>query len=126
MRYRTCEFEHDETKRAELAMHTENLERSSLSPAEEAYAVRRAKALYEEIHPETKVGATGGRGSKTKNDFASLAKSNDAPPPRFTAAMSAATGKSEPTRQLLRGLPLNVSVGGCSLLPKALSKSGGS
>ncbi|MFG1396132.1 hypothetical protein [Roseixanthobacter pseudopolyaromaticivorans] len=82
-------------------MHTENLERASLSPAEEAYALMRAKELYEDLHPETKRGAAQaaamnralGRGDVS----AKLA-------PTFTAAMSAATGKSERTLQREAGI----------------------
>ena len=42
---------------AELAEVGENLFRSQLTPAQEASAIFRRKAIYEEFHPETKAGA---------------------------------------------------------------------
>ena len=71
---------------AELAEIDENLIRSNLSPAEEASAISRRKAIYEELHPETKHG-----GDRKSDQFANLAKRND----RFTEATAAATGKAE-------------------------------
>jgi ParB family chromosome partitioning protein len=45
---------------AELAEVDENLIRSPLTPAQEASAIFRRKAIYEELHPETKAGAFKG------------------------------------------------------------------
>jgi len=41
---------------AELAEVDENLIRSPLTPAQEASAIFRRKAIYEELHPETEAG----------------------------------------------------------------------
>ena len=71
---------------AELAEIDENLCRSNLSPAQEAQAIARRKAIYEELHPETKHG-----GDRKSDQVDNLATRSD----RFTAATSDATGKSE-------------------------------
>jgi hypothetical protein len=41
---------------AELAEIDEKLARANLTPAQEASAIFRRKAIYEELHPETKHG----------------------------------------------------------------------
>lgn len=46
---------------AELAEIDENLVRSPLSALEESQAIARRKEIYEQLHPETKRGAKGGR-----------------------------------------------------------------
>lgn len=46
--------------RAELAEIDEKLIRAPLSPSQEAEAIFRRKAIYEELHPETKAGANIG------------------------------------------------------------------
>lgn len=85
---------------AELAMIDENLKRSDLKPPYLAYATDRRKFIYEILHPETKNGANGGRGSKTKFEFAKTANSNgDTGAPRYTEAVSKLTGKGERTIQ---------------------------
>ena len=48
-------------RRAEMVEIDENLQRSSLTALEEAQAIARRKELWEEIYPETKRGAKGGR-----------------------------------------------------------------
>jgi hypothetical protein len=63
----------------------ENLCRSNLTPAHEAAAVARRKAIYEALHPETKAGG----------DHKSNRKIGDLKEDRFSSATSKATGKSE-------------------------------
>lgn len=61
-------------------------------------AIARRKVIYEDLFPETKVGATGGWGAKAKVDFAKLAKStadDAAVPDRFTLSTAKLTGRSE-------------------------------
>ena len=48
--------------RLELTTIDENLMRSGLSPAEEAWQVARRKVIYEELHPETRSTSDGGPG----------------------------------------------------------------
>lgn len=78
----------DDDLHAELAEIDENLIRNELSPAERAISIARRKAIYEELHPETKhgtpgvsrqVGDTRERGDKT----------------RFTKQTADTTGESE-------------------------------
>jgi ParB family transcriptional regulator, chromosome partitioning protein len=62
-------------------------------PAEIASSLRRRKAIYERMHPETKNGAIGnGREKSPQNEDSS-------PPERFTAATAKAVGKSEQSIQ---------------------------
>jgi len=67
---------------AELAEIHENLMRSELTPAQESAAIHRCKAIYEELHPETK------HGDRKSDQVAESAT-------RFTKATAEATGKSE-------------------------------
>jgi ParB family chromosome partitioning protein len=71
---------------AELAEVDENLIRSPLTPAQEASATFRRKAIYEELHPETKAGAAGANARWNGKD----ANENSA----FASATSDAIGKS--------------------------------
>ena len=59
-----------------------------VSPAQEASAIARRKAIYEELHPETKHG-----GDRKSDQVDNLATRSE----RFTAATSQATGKDERT-----------------------------
>jgi hypothetical protein len=63
--------------------------RSPLTPAQEAAAISRRKAIYETIYPETKHGAIGG-GHDQSRQFGDSEKAD-----RFTAATASATGKPE-------------------------------
>jgi ParB family chromosome partitioning protein len=73
---------------AELAEVDENLARSPLTPSQEASAIFRRKAIYEELHAETRHG-----GDRKSDQVANSAI-------RFTASTSEATGKSVRTVQI--------------------------
>jgi DNA modification methylase len=74
---------------------TENVQRSDFTKLELGEGLRKHKAVFEKLHPETKLGATGGgkagKGTKSKTDFASEAK----PVERFTKQASGDLGISE-------------------------------
>ena len=72
---------------AELAMIDENLCRAELGPADRARQTARRKQIYEELHPETRHGATGGGHGQSRQVGDSA--------PRFTTDTAAATGASE-------------------------------
>ena len=73
--------------RAELMLIDENLCRNDLTPAERASAQARRKAIYQQIHPETKNGGD-------RRSVGQLVQLKDAPP-RFDEAAAEATGQSE-------------------------------
>ena len=52
-----------------------------------AAAIARRKAIYEELHPETKAGLAGGRPRKTSENFSEV-------PDGFAEATAKATGKT--------------------------------
>jgi hypothetical protein len=90
---------------AELAEIDENLIRSQLSPAQTADAIARRKAIYLEIHPETKRGAAGLAAVRgDQNDNLSVRP--------FTENTAAATGKDRRTveRAAARGEKLGDSL----------------
>ncbi|MEK4035804.1 hypothetical protein WOC76_04420 [Methylocystis sp. IM3] len=90
--------------RAELAMIDENLMRSNYTPAQQAAAVSRRKAIYEELHPETRAGVSGGKArQKSASDNLSFAE--------ITAE---ATGKDRRTieRAAARGKALGDDIDG--------------
>lgn len=82
-----CFIVSDDDLHAELAMIDENLCRNELSPTERARHTARRKAIYEELHPETKHGGDRSEPSRQVGDL----KEAD----RFTVETAAATGKSE-------------------------------
>jgi len=69
----------------------ENLKRDDLSKSERAAHIAGRKEIYERLHPETRVGATGRKGRKICDD-----KTTD----RFTKDTAAKTGRSERSVQL--------------------------
>ncbi|BAU93425.1 methyltransferase-like protein KIAA1627 homolog [Methylorubrum populi] len=75
----------DDDLRAELAMIDENLMRAELSPADRARGTARRKAIYEELHPETRHGVNQHDSSRQVGDCSE----------RFSAETAAATGRSE-------------------------------
>lgn len=80
---------------AELAEIDENLIRAELTTLERAEHLSRRKAIYEELHPETRtVNAKGGPGRGKTNEIISPVS-----PPTFAADAAAKTGVSERTIQ---------------------------
>ena len=77
--------------RLELTTIDENLMRSGLSPAEEAWQVARRKVIYEELHPETRSTSDGGPGRAKQT----RRQNGDDTVDRFTTATAKAAGKSE-------------------------------
>jgi ParB family chromosome partitioning protein len=69
----------------------ENLRRDDLSKSERAAHIADRKEIYERLHPETRVGATGRKGRKICDN-----KTTD----RFTKDTAAKTGRSERSVQL--------------------------
>jgi N6-adenosine-specific RNA methylase IME4 len=82
--------------RAELLLIDENLYRNDLTPAERASAQARRKAIYQQLHPETRHG--GDR--KSTGQVGHLIET-----PRFDEAAAEATGQSKRTvrRDVKRG-----------------------
>lgn len=91
----------DDDLHAELALIDENLIRNELSPAERALAQARRKKIYEALHPETKVGATGKGRAKVRQ----LGEPNDAGADRYTKQAADKQQASERTvqREVSRG-----------------------
>jgi ParB-like chromosome segregation protein Spo0J len=79
-----CIVVDDDDLRAELAMIDENLMRAELSAADRAEQTARRKAIYEELHPETKHG-----GDRKTDQVANLAT------PNFVKETASCVGKSE-------------------------------
>lgn len=84
-----CIVVSDDDLHAELSMIDENLCRNELSPAERAHQTARRKAIYEELHPETRVGAFN------QHTVAVRQVGDEQIVNRFTTETAAATGKSE-------------------------------
>jgi len=72
------------------------LVRVNLTPAQEASAIFRRKAIYEELHPEAKHGGNAGGPS---GQFVHTGKAD------FASATSDATGKDERTIRRAGGSP---------------------
>lgn len=91
--------DHESDALARLWEIDENLIRHALSPAQEAAAISERKAIYEELHPETKAGAAGANARWNATDNLSAA---------FATATAEATGKDERTvrRAAARGAAL--------------------
>jgi ParB family transcriptional regulator, chromosome partitioning protein len=70
----------------------ENLVRANLTPAERALHISKRKEIYEKLHPETKQGASGGKGSQ--NETLSFVKDS---------AEKTGRGKSTIARDATRG-----------------------
>ena len=89
---------------AELALIDENLCRNDLTTAERAAAQSRRKAIYQELHPETKNGAAGKHRPKSQLGQIGQAEDGEAAP-RFDEAAADATGQSQRTirRDVTRG-----------------------
>lgn len=81
-----CVIVDDDDLRAELAMIDENLCRAELSPADRASQTARRKAIYEELHPETRLG---------ENQHTRVRQVGEPSVERFTAETASAIGKSE-------------------------------
>ena len=79
----------DELNKLDMEL-AENVRREDFNPMELARGFAKRKELYEVLHPETKVGATG-FGKGTKNDLTDSDKSQD----RFTKETAQKIGKSE-------------------------------
>ncbi len=84
----------DDDLHAELAEIDENLCRNDLTPIERDIAISRRKVVYEQLHPETVLGAAG-------NGRAKVRQNGEPTPPveRFTKATAEATGRGERTIQ---------------------------
>ena len=95
---------------AELMLIDENLCRNDLSPAERAVAQARRKAIYQQIHPETKAGASGKY--RPKSQFGQVGQAENHPAPRYDEAAAEATGQSERAvrRDVTRGEALGEDV----------------
>lgn len=91
----------DDDLHAELAEIDENLIRNDLSPIERSAAQARRKAIYQELHPETKAG--GDRRSNAQLEH--LKDGEDDPTPRYDEAASEDIGQSPQTirREVHRG-----------------------
>ena len=92
----------------------------SRSPAQEADALSRRKAIYEALHPETKHGNPGV--SRQIGDTRDR-NEND----RFTKETSAATGKSERNiqRAAARGAALGYDPAAMNMLDMAMARGAG-
>jgi ParB-like chromosome segregation protein Spo0J len=81
---------------AELVLIDENLCRHDLSPAERSIAMKRRKAIYLQLHPETRPTADGGEGrhKETRRQLG-----DESVVERFTQATAKVTGIGERTIQ---------------------------
>ena len=82
--------DHDDLH-AELAMIDENLCRAELLPSDRARQTARRKAIYEELHPETKAGTAGARASNA----AQCNATDNLSTASYAKATADATGRDE-------------------------------
>jgi ParB-like chromosome segregation protein Spo0J len=96
---------------AELVLIDENLCRRDLPPAEQAIAVKRRKAIYLQLHPETAHGSTAGKERAPDGSFQSR-QIGDSGETRFTRVTADTTGIGERTiqRDAARGEKLGEEV----------------
>lgn len=73
-----CEIVEMDDLHAELAEIDENLIRANLSPAQEAQAIARRKAIYELMHPETRAEANASAARKTSGNLSFVSSTSDA------------------------------------------------
>ncbi|MBI5111320.1 MAG: ParB N-terminal domain-containing protein [Rhodovulum sp.] len=101
--------------RAELMLIDENLARNDLSAAERASYNTRRKAIWQELHPETKNGASGKYRPKSQlRQVGEAEKSKEVnEAPRYDEAAAEATGQSERTIQ--RDCTRGEALGGAAL-----------
>lgn len=85
-----CIVVDDDDLRSELAMIDENLMRAELSATERSSQTARRKAIYLELHPETRHGEFQGN-----QHTAGSRQVGESQPERFTANTAKATGQSE-------------------------------
>ena len=85
---------------AGLAEIDENMIRCNLTPAQEASAIARRKAIYEQLHPETKRGGNSG----PNGQFVRTAEET------FTSATADATGRTD--RDVRRAASRGEALGG--------------
>jgi hypothetical protein len=90
---------------AQLILLDENLYRNDLTAAERSIAQARRKAIYLQLHPETKRGAAGGEATKAKTTGEAVGQDGQQPVARFDEAASKVTGQSERSvrRDVARG-----------------------
>jgi N6-adenosine-specific RNA methylase IME4 len=90
---------------AELMLIDENLCRNDLTAAERASAQARRKAIYQQLHPETKAGQAQAAGMNKALGRHGQPGHDDEPAPRFDEAAAEASGQSERTvrRDVTRG-----------------------
>ncbi|TAK50258.1 MAG: hypothetical protein EPO23_03365 [Xanthobacteraceae bacterium] len=100
--------------RAELALIDENLVRNDLSAAERSAAQARRKALWQELHPETRNGAAGKYRSKSQlqSQLAQVEQAGERPAARYDEAAAQSIGQSPATirRDVHRGEALGAEV----------------
>ena len=93
-----CLVTEDDDLSAELAMIDENLMRAELSPAQRATQTARRKAIYEELHPQTRRKSTLMRGTELPSRQAGETGAT-----RFTTETAAALRQKRTCRAARRG-----------------------
>lgn len=98
-------------REARLMEIDENLIRRELNPLDRATFLAERKAIYEEMHPETKKGAQGGRGGqRNENDTMSFSKETaekiGLSPKSIQRAVSIHFQIDAATRKRIAGMPI--------------------